>query len=156
MPIISLAKPQCSVSNLIYLPSVVLKYFDSDLSRRYKCQAIFCSLHSFRFLCFSLSLSLSLARNMCVSILEYGRCCCLHYVCCELTLSKRFVYNLANININPNGIQWFGWLSCDFKCKEYSMSIMVKCVCAPLNDLDYWFKLNSSSSPWLVMVIHEK
>lgn len=53
MPIISFAKPQCSVSNLIYLPSVVLKYFDSDLSPRHKCQAIFClfvshslSLHS--------------------------------------------------------------------------------------------------------------
>lgn len=151
MAIISLAKPQCSVSNLIYLPSVVLKYFDSDLSRRYKCQAIFL------FVLFTLSVFYAFPFRLpeiCVPILEYGRCCCLQYVCCELTLSKRFVYNLANININPNGIQWFGWLLCDFKCKEYSMSIMVKCVCAPLNDLDYWFKLNSSSSPCLV--IHEK
>lgn len=91
IPIISFAKPQCSVSNLIYLPSVVLKYFDSDLSPRHKCQAIFCLFvsHSLSSLCVFRT-----SWNMVEALLF----CCMF----GSKLTQHFVYNLANININPN------------------------------------------------------
>lgn len=117
-------EPQCN-SNLIYLLSVVLKYFDSDLSSRYKCQFLFL----FHFLFFFFSFVLFHAVG----------CLCL---CGKLTLSKHFVYkyNLPNININSN--EWHSAFlvrvlyNCKCKMKkekEWSVltelvSIMVKCV----------------------------
>lgn len=119
---------QCSVSNLIYLLSVVLKYLDSDpqssihVPSRVSC--FFCAIH------FSVKRYSSLVH---VSKLTLFRNILYTIFGCEYKYyeSKSSIHSFAPASRLCNAMQVQKLIHI------YPMSIMVKCVFAPLNDVDY-------------------